>query len=216
LWALIQKGDEAMDLKSICRDRNKFRDGDVIAFSSATCWYKPSTWISARIQQTTHSPWNHVGWLFWSSCQEEWFVREARTKIMATPLREYLSDTALALGVFRHPKMLQEDSRVFQWRESLRQWTREQMGEPYSYWTIVKIRTLQLVLGYKNLAGIGAVTAMDADNNEWICSGYVVCGFAAAGIPINEGVYASPADVVGVLKQVWAKMANGMEVEYRG
>jgi hypothetical protein len=205
-----------MDTNSICRDRNQFRDGDVIAFSNATSFWHPSTWISARIQKTTHSRWNHVGWLFWSRWREEWYVREARTKIVATPLSTYMADPTLMLGMFRHPEMLEECGRVFQWRESLRQWTREQEGEPYSYKTIFKIRLLQLVLGYKELAGIGAITAMNANNNEWICSGYVVCGFAAAGIPIGEGAYASPADVTAKLKWVFAKMRGSMEVTLNG
>jgi hypothetical protein len=197
---------DAARIEAICGDREMFRDGDVLAEHAITAWYKPWTWLDARIQQTTRSRWNHVGLLFFVAGR--WVVREALWHVQATPLETYLRDRGAEVAVFRHPAMFGESGEVVARRAAMARWSLAQMGEPYDWTTILKIRLLQLVLGYREVGGIGAIRSATADDRHWICSAYDIGAFASASLILELGKYASPENVVALLAIVWESRRN--------
>lgn len=198
-------------IEAICGDGKMFRDGDVLAVHAIAAWYRPWTWLAARIQQTTRSRWNHVGLLFFVGGR--WVVREALWHVQDTPLAATLRNRRTDVAVFRHSAMFGNDADTIERRAAMERWSRAQLGEPYDWSTILKIRLLQLVLGYNEVGGIGAIRSATVDDRHWICSAYDIGAFASAGLFLGLGKYGSPENVVALLDIVWESRRN-LEAHY--
>lgn len=168
-----------------------FSDGDVIAFSRACHWWKPTTWLSWRIQATTRSPWNHVGLLRWNGRHEYWEVIEAKFRggVSRTPLVYYeRHDLMLAVGTKN--LSLADRCRVIKFALST-------IGAKYDALKLAKIRALQLILG--NAEAANEVRSGEADN-LYICSELVIRAYRQIGIDLS-GDFAGPGAVIEATDQ---------------
>ena len=168
-----------------------FHDGDVIGFSRECRWWRPSTWLSWRIQRDTGSPWNHVGLLRWNAAHEYWEVIEAKLHggVVRTPLIYYeRADLMLAVGTRNLP--LADRCRVIQFAVRA-------IGAKYDIWKLVRIRVLQMVLG--NKAAVNEVRSGEADN-LYICSELAVRAYRQIGVDLS-GDFAGPGAVIESVSQ---------------
>jgi hypothetical protein len=158
-----------------------------------TAWWNPSTYIAKRIQAASKSKWNHIGILAFVEYQGEkqWCVVEAlfRGGVTVRPLSWYQDrkkDYEIAFGQVSIACAMRAHGAA--------RWAVEQVGSPYDFAKIFRIRALQLIGG---LGSIGGLEVLDyVPKNSYICSGLFLRAYKHVERPIGGlGPYASPADI---------------------
>lgn len=133
--------------------------------------------ISKRIQSLTKSRWNHVGLIGEGDSLENATVIEALDCVKERPLSVYLDRRKYRILILRYDYISEIQ------RTAMVRWAREQIGEPYNYWLIAKIRW---VLWKSGLAGLKKwLRYREIDRAVWICSELVRCAYRARGIPLS-------------------------------
>jgi hypothetical protein len=153
------------------RDPGAFQQGDIFAVHRICHWHSPSTWLSARIQSLTDSPWNHTGVLTWKDAQ--WHIVEALWHVEERPLADYCDRLQYRWGIYRPSGGL---SAVQQLQAA--DFARSQIGDDYSVGNILRVRAMQFAgMDTSKWEGDKPVT----DRGHWICSALALASLRVAG-----------------------------------
>ncbi len=179
--------------KPIWERKSSFCGGDVVAVHRITRWFKPSTYTSARIRQTTDSEWNHLGILVWDEQERRWYVVEALfSGVIVRPLEVYFDPKRYRLGFFTIP-LPQRD------RDKILDFALDAVGSKYSFKRILAIRLFQLCFGYKTVGNIRIVDQVPPDS--YICSGLVIRSYRAVSQRLG-GLFSAPGYVTKKMLEI--------------
>ena len=150
-------------------------------------WWNPWTWIYARIRQTTHSFWNHVG-IIVEPREGEWQLVEATflRGVRARPWNPGKTD----FGVWRL-KDKSSDADIL-----AAEWAIAHIGDRYDWMMILKLRVLQLLFGHDSQRLIDAIAQLpDNDPHREICSELAIRAYREPSGIVLCGSWAGPGGV---------------------
>jgi len=173
---------------------DEIRNGDVLAVHTITKWYKPQTWLSARIRQTTKSEWNHVA-LIVENGDGQYDVVEALFLggVVRRSLMVYADAAKYRVAIYRPREHVFVVSPAVIGQDRVAEWAIRQVGAAYSWLNILKIRALQ-VLFRNDLVGKIQIPGMSVEPG-FICSGLVTRAWWQVGVTLG-GEFADPQTVI--------------------